>query len=127
MAPPRTEPSHARPRAGTHRGIWTVIAVLLAAVIVAALWVPSYNRTTPALGDWPFFYWYQLAWVPVVALVSWLAYLLSRRAEGGAPHTAVPAPPPGAPSAGGGPAAAPQDPAPPPLPKRQPPGRGGPI
>jgi hypothetical protein len=95
-----------------------VIAVLLAAVIVATLWLPSYNRATPALGGLPFFYWYQLAWVPAVALVSWLAYLLSRRAEGGAPHTAVPAPPRGSPSARGGPAAAPQEPAPP-LPKRQ--------
>jgi hypothetical protein len=96
-------------------------------VIVATLWVPSYNRTTPALGGWPFFYWYQLLWVPVVALVSWLAYLLSKRAEGGAPRTAVPAPPPGSPTGRGGPAAAPpaapQEPPPPLLPKRQVPPR----
>ena len=66
MAQPRSEPSHARSRTSTHRGIWTVIAVLLAAVIVATLWVPSYNRTAPALGGWPFFYWYQLLWVPEI-------------------------------------------------------------
>ena len=85
MAQFSSEPAHARPRRSQHRGIWAVIAVLLAAVLVGTLWVPFYNRTTPAWGGWPFFYWYQLLWVPVVALVSWCAYLLSKRSTGG--HT----------------------------------------
>jgi hypothetical protein len=29
-------------------------------------------------GDFPFFYWYQLIWVPVVAVLSWVGYLLLR-------------------------------------------------
>jgi hypothetical protein len=90
-----------------------VIAVLLAAVLVGTLWVPFYNRTTPALGGWPFFYWYQLLWVPVVALISWCAYLLSRLGRTG---TGAPDPPGSGPAAPGGP---------PPLPKRVPPGTGG--
>jgi hypothetical protein len=32
----------------------------------------------PKLGDFPFFYWYQLIWVPVVAILSWLCFLLLR-------------------------------------------------
>jgi hypothetical protein len=70
------EPRLARTRTGT--GIWIVIAVLLAASLVGTLWVPFYNHTSPALGGFPFFYWYQLMWVPIVAILSAAAYLLSR-------------------------------------------------
>ncbi|MFJ5232693.1 DUF3311 domain-containing protein [Kitasatospora sp. NPDC088391] len=49
--------------------------------IVAVLWVPSYGKTDPALGGMPFFYWYQLLWVPVSALFTGAAYLLIRRDE----------------------------------------------
>jgi Protein of unknown function (DUF3311) len=68
------QPRPARPRTG----IWIVIAVLLAASLVGTLWVPFYNHTSPALGGFPFFYWYQLMWVPIVAILSFAAYLLSR-------------------------------------------------
>lgn len=95
-----------------------MIAVLLAAVLVATLWVPLYNRTAPTWGGWPFFYWYQLLWVPVVALVSWCAYLLSKLGQGG---TRSPAAPAGTGPPHGGPEAVPGDAAPP-LPKRVPPG-----
>jgi hypothetical protein len=134
MAQPRSEPTHARPPNRPNWIIWTLIAVLLAAVLVGTLWVPIYNRTTPALGSFPFFYWYQLLWVPVVALVSWLAYLLSKRAWLGT--TAPPAPPEGGLSVPRGPAPPLHGPAstspgsptrsgtsPPPLPKRQVPPR----
>ena len=70
MAQSRT----ARPRTG----IWIVIAVLLAASLVGTLWVPFYNHLTPTFGGFPFFYWYQLMWVPIVAILSLAAYLLSR-------------------------------------------------
>jgi membrane protein implicated in regulation of membrane protease activity len=56
--------------------IWAAITILLLAALVGTLWVPFYARSTPKLGDFPFFYWYQLIWVPIVAILSWLAYLL---------------------------------------------------
>jgi hypothetical protein len=129
MAELRSEHTHARPRNRPNWTIWTLIAVLLAVVLAGTLWVPLYNRTTPALGSFPFFYWYQLLWVPVVALVSWLAYQLSKRArrDTAAPPAATsasglsaprgPAPPLRGPAEAspGGPAR-PQEP--PPLPKR---------
>ena len=118
MAQSSSEPAHARPRRSQHRGIWAVIAVLLLVVLVATLWVPLYNRTTPTWGGWPFFYWYQLLWVPIVALVSWCAYLLSKLAQGG---TGAPAATPGSAPDGG--QAGPGDV--PPLPKRIPPTAGG--
>jgi membrane protein implicated in regulation of membrane protease activity len=57
---------------------WAVITVLLLAALVGTLWVPFYARSTPKLGDFPFFYWYQLLWVPIVAVLSGVAYLLIR-------------------------------------------------
>ena len=110
MAQFSPEPTHARPRRSQHRGIWAVIAVLLIAVLAGTLWVPFYNRATPAWGGFPFFYWYQLVWVPVVALVSWCAYLLSRIPRGGARGRV-----PGGPGSGGAP----------PLPRRVPPREEG--
>ncbi|MBM9503574.1 DUF3311 domain-containing protein [Actinacidiphila acididurans] len=48
---------------------------------VALLWVNSYARTTPEFIGIPFFYWYQMAWVPVSAALTYTAYLLVRAEE----------------------------------------------
>ena len=40
-------------------------------------------HSAPALGGLPFFYWYQLMWVPIVAILSAAAYLLRRPAQRG--------------------------------------------
>jgi membrane protein implicated in regulation of membrane protease activity len=69
--------------ARAHVGTWIVIAVLLAAALIGTLWVPFYNHTAPALWGFPFFYWYQLMWVPIVAILSAVAYLLSKVAQRG--------------------------------------------
>jgi hypothetical protein len=72
-------------------GIWIAITVLLAASVIATLWIPFYNRLVPVLRDFPFFYWYQLMWVPIVAILSAVAYLLSRvgrRGNAVSEHTA---------------------------------------
>jgi hypothetical protein len=37
-----------------------------------------YNRATPALLGFPFFYWYQLAWVIVTSALLWIVYLQLR-------------------------------------------------
>ena len=55
--------------------------LLLAAPLVALLWVNSYARQTPSFIGIPFFYWYQLLWVIVSALLTGAAYLLIRREE----------------------------------------------
>ena len=67
----------------THVGTWIVITIVLVAALAGTLWVPFYNRTTPALGGFPFFYWYQLMWVPIVAILSAIAYGLSKLAQRG--------------------------------------------
>jgi membrane protein implicated in regulation of membrane protease activity len=70
--------AHQNPRS-RHPLTWAVLTILILAPIVATLWVPSYARTKPVVADFPFFYWYQLMWVPIVAITSGLAYALVRR------------------------------------------------
>jgi hypothetical protein len=66
----------------TRRGpAYVVAGILLAAPFVALLWVTSYAKDEPRLWGFPFFYWYQLAWVFGAALLTYIAYLLVRRSE----------------------------------------------
>jgi len=67
----------------------------LAASLIATLWVPFYNHLTPTLGGFPFFYWYQLLWVPIVAILSAVAYLLSKVARRDSEPAGAQAPDPG--------------------------------
>lgn len=55
--------------------------MLLVAAVAGPLWLPAYNHSSPALGGFPFFYWYQLIWVPAVAVFSAIAYVLASRAQ----------------------------------------------
>ena len=48
--------------------------ILLLLPFVGLLWVPFYNFLEPALFGFPFFYWYQLAWVPISSLLIWLVF-----------------------------------------------------
>lgn len=50
----------------------------LAAPFVALLWVPLYAREEPTLAGLPFFYWYQLAWLPLAAVLTATAHVLLR-------------------------------------------------
>ena len=57
---------------------------------IAMIWVPSYNRIEPQLFDFPFFYWYQLAWVLISAVITAVVYFKTKQrptgsgSEGGA-------------------------------------------
>jgi hypothetical protein len=57
------------------------VAVLITAAILGTLIVPIYARITPKIGDWPFFYFYLIAYIPVAAVVLWAANRLQRRLE----------------------------------------------
>ena len=56
-----------------------VITILVAGSILCTLIVPIYASVTPKVGDWPFFYFYLLAYMPVVAIALWVTTLLQRR------------------------------------------------
>ncbi len=54
----------------------------LLAIPVAALVFPGlYNRETPTLFGFPFFYWYQLAWVFAATAILGLVYMLRKNHE----------------------------------------------
>ena len=52
--------------------------LLLLAPCVVALWAPLYNVATPELFGMPFFYWFQLALIPVSALGIYAADRLGK-------------------------------------------------
>jgi len=48
---------------------------------VGLLIPPIYNHAEPELIGLPFFYWYQLAWVPISVAVTALVYRKTREPE----------------------------------------------
>jgi Protein of unknown function (DUF3311) len=79
-----------RSAAAAHPVTSAVIAILVAACIFFSLYTPLYARTTPRLGDFPFFYWYLLIVMPVISLVLWIAAQLQRRITAPAEEPARP-------------------------------------
>jgi uncharacterized membrane protein (DUF4010 family) len=58
------------------RPVWLLLLVPFAVVA----WVPFYNRAMPELFGFPFFYWYQLLWVPLTSFLTYIVYrTLGRR------------------------------------------------
>jgi hypothetical protein len=66
-----------RPAEGGLKRYWPRLLLLIPFLMV--LWVPSYNRLEPALDGVPFFYWYQLAWILIGALLVLMVYLIETR------------------------------------------------
>jgi hypothetical protein len=82
-------PQHAP--SGKSPAIRGAVVVLLTVAIIGTLWVPIYARSMPKLGPFPFFYWYQIIWVPISAALCWICYLLlkarpMRGRHGGGAH-----------------------------------------
>jgi hypothetical protein len=60
---------------------WTIVLVLLVPAIVLPLLVGIYTRTDPELWGFPFFFWFQFLLIPVAALLTTCAYLLTKGDE----------------------------------------------
>ena len=54
---------------------------LLLLPLVGTLIPPVYNSEDPTFIGLPFFYWYQLLWVPISVCVTWLVYRRTRRED----------------------------------------------
>jgi hypothetical protein len=82
--PPEAPPQPLPPRRTSRLPAGTVlaVAVLLLIPCVALAGVPWYSAETPKLWGWPFFYWYQLLWVFITPVLTYLAYVLIKRARG---------------------------------------------
>jgi hypothetical protein len=53
---------------------WSWWYLLLLVQFVAVLWVPFYNSAEPYFAGIPFFYWYQLLWVAIGAVLTAIVY-----------------------------------------------------
>ena len=60
-----------------HRAWYWLLLVPLVGLLVP----PIYNHADPELFGLPFFYWYQLAWVPISVAVTALVYRKTREPE----------------------------------------------
>ncbi len=80
-APSTPAPSTAAPSPRLPAPLLVLVALLLAAPLVGLLWVSSYAREEPRLLGFPFFYWYQFAWVLIAAATTSLAYRIVIRHE----------------------------------------------
>jgi hypothetical protein len=58
--------------------VWVIATILIVVAIALPLIVPIYARTNPKWGAFPFFYWYLLVLVPVIAILCASTYLLLR-------------------------------------------------
>lgn len=48
--------------------------ILLLVPFVGLLWLPFYNFREPSIAGFPFFYWYQFAWVLIASLCTYVVY-----------------------------------------------------
>jgi hypothetical protein len=55
---------------------------LLLLPLAALLFPGLYAHSTPAFFGFPFFYWYQFAWVLIAAAITGLVYLLTKDSNG---------------------------------------------
>lgn len=55
------------------------IAILMAAAIFFVLYTPIYSKVNPKVGDFPFFYFYLLIFMPITSLALWLVMQLQKR------------------------------------------------
>ena len=63
---------------GTQRkpGGWSWWYLLFIVQFVVVLWPPFYNKAEPAWQGMPFFYWYQLLWIVLSAVIIGIVYRL---------------------------------------------------
>jgi hypothetical protein len=63
-------------------GPYVLSGVLLAIAIVMPLIVPIYASADPPFAGMPFFYWYQMLWVPIDAALIGICYFVMTREDG---------------------------------------------
>jgi len=60
---------------------WTLIVLILAPAVVLPLWVPLYDSEDPSLFGFPFYFWFQLALIPMAVVLTVLAYFLAKAGD----------------------------------------------
>lgn len=53
---------------------WLLLLLIIPFIVL--LWPPFYNFRDPELFGMPFFYWFQLLWIILTAIITALVYFL---------------------------------------------------
>jgi hypothetical protein len=62
---------------GRRRPGWSWWYLLFVIQFVAVLWPPFFNKADPSFIGMPFFYWYQLLWVILGAILTAIVYFVT--------------------------------------------------
>jgi hypothetical protein len=57
-------------------GPYIITGILLTIAVVVPLYVPVYSMDEPRLAGMPFFYWYQMTWIPITSALVGISYWL---------------------------------------------------
>lgn len=63
----------ARPTRARKAASWLLILLILPFIVL--LWPPFYNFIQPEFIGIPFFYWFQLLWIVITAIITAVVYL----------------------------------------------------
>ena len=63
------------------RPLWVIVGILLLPPIVVPLLVGIYDKEDPTLWGFPFYSWFQFLLIPVAALLTTCAYLVTKGDE----------------------------------------------
>ena len=77
MSHQRLEPERSGPP-GARESRWTWLLLI---PLLGTLIPPIYNIRDPELFGVPFFYWYQMVWIPLSVLITLFVYRATRRSE----------------------------------------------
>ena len=56
-----------------HKRRWLLPLIFIP--FIPVLYVPFFNRLEPTLAGVPFYYWFQMLWIPLSALITYAVYL----------------------------------------------------
>jgi hypothetical protein len=62
-------------------GPYVITGILLAVAIVVPLFVPAYSVDEPRLAGMPFFYWYQMSWIPITSALVGISFWLVNKED----------------------------------------------
>ena len=63
-------------RGPARSGPYVITGILLTIAIVVPLFVPAYSFDEPRWAGMPFFYWYQMMWIPITSALVGISYWL---------------------------------------------------
>jgi uncharacterized protein DUF3311 len=72
------DPAERTAQVGPRRINFRPINLLLLIPLIGTLPPMFYNKVAPSIGGMPFFYWYQLLWIPISVTLTYIVYRATR-------------------------------------------------